>query len=290
MREPLIVESYPLYLQLFRRGPPHLREMLLPLRRHRLGDVVGHPDRQTPGPLIGPRAERLEVAHHSRDEVGDRLAGAAVVGGEGLEQRLGVFVAAMLAPHHGKDAELGVARRAAEDFHGVGVFFRREVVFGNQLWGDGGFGHGKIFNSIKLFNSRVNFRAKLNFNPNKVKLSVALGNQKPKSTGSPLRSFNQNCQIASVGRPIQIATFPTNAGNLPTNIVRRKMGNGSFPVNAVTRPAGVVSPPTTVECSVLAIVTFPADIECLPVAAVSLPAGIDCLVLTIETFPTRKKL
>jgi hypothetical protein len=26
----------------------------------------------------------------------------------------------------------------------MGVFFRREVVFGNQLWGDGGFGHGKI--------------------------------------------------------------------------------------------------------------------------------------------------
>jgi hypothetical protein len=25
----------------------------------------------------------------------------------------------------------------------VGVFFRREVVFGNQLWGDGGFGHVK---------------------------------------------------------------------------------------------------------------------------------------------------
>jgi hypothetical protein len=25
----------------------------------------------------------------------------------------------------------------------VGVFFRREVVFGNQLWGDGGFGHFK---------------------------------------------------------------------------------------------------------------------------------------------------
>ena len=66
------------------------------------------------------------------------------LGGEGFEQRLGVFVAAMLAPHHGKDAELGVARRATEDFHGVGVFFRREVVLGNQLWGNGGFGHGKI--------------------------------------------------------------------------------------------------------------------------------------------------
>jgi hypothetical protein len=26
----------------------------------------------------------------------------------------------------------------------VGVFFRREVVFGNQLWGNGGFGHGKL--------------------------------------------------------------------------------------------------------------------------------------------------
>jgi hypothetical protein len=25
----------------------------------------------------------------------------------------------------------------------VGVFFRREVVFGNQLWGDGGFSHVK---------------------------------------------------------------------------------------------------------------------------------------------------
>ena len=81
------------------------------------------------------------------------------LGGEGLEQRLGVFVAAMLAPHHGKDAELGVARRAAEDFHGVGIFFRREVVFGNQLWGDGGFGHGKILQlfCVKNFYCQQNF-------------------------------------------------------------------------------------------------------------------------------------
>jgi hypothetical protein len=158
-------------------------------------------------------------------------------------------------------------------------------VLGNQLWGDGGFGHGKIFNSIKLFNSRVNFRAKLNFNPNKVKLSAALGNQKPKSTVKPLRSFNSNFQTASVGRRIQTATFPTVAGNVPTNIVSRKMGNGGFPVNAVTRPADAVSLPTTIECSVLAIVTFPADAECLPVAVVSLPAGIDCLVLTTESLP-----
>jgi len=77
------------------------------------------------------------------------------LGGEGFEQRLGVFVAAMLAPHHGKDAELGVARRAAEDFHGVGVFFRREVVLGNQLWGDGGFGHGKILIKCDCLNGFV---------------------------------------------------------------------------------------------------------------------------------------
>jgi len=63
------------------------------------------------------------------------------LGGERLEQRARVFVAAMLAPHHGEDAQLGVARRAAEDLLRLGVFVRREVVLGNQLWGDGGFGH-----------------------------------------------------------------------------------------------------------------------------------------------------
>ena len=65
------------------------------------------------------------------------------LGGERLEQRARVFVAAMLAPHHGKDAQLGVARRAAEDFHGVGVFFRREVVLRDEFECDGGFGHEK---------------------------------------------------------------------------------------------------------------------------------------------------
>jgi hypothetical protein len=63
------------------------------------------------------------------------------LGGKRLEQRARVFVAAMLAPHHGEDAQLGVARRAAEDLLRLGVFVRREVVLGNQLWGDGGFGH-----------------------------------------------------------------------------------------------------------------------------------------------------
>jgi len=43
---------------------------------------------------------------------------------------------------------------------------------------------GKYFNSFEHCNSHVKFRAKLNSNLNKVKLSVALGNQKPKSNGS----------------------------------------------------------------------------------------------------------
>ena len=83
------------------------------------------------------------------NDAGVFLAGAdqdfGRLGGEGFEQRPGVFVAAMLAPHHGENAQLGVARLAsAKNLFGVGVFFRREVVFGNQFRGDGGFGHGKI--------------------------------------------------------------------------------------------------------------------------------------------------
>src|SRR5450432_665690 len=67
------------------------------------------------------------------------------LGGKSLKQRARVFVTAMLAPHDGENAQLGVAWRAtAEDFFGVGVFFRRQIVFGDELGCDGGFGHGKI--------------------------------------------------------------------------------------------------------------------------------------------------
>jgi hypothetical protein len=64
------------------------------------------------------------------------------LGGKSLQQRARVFVAAMLAPHHGKNSQLGVARLAsAEDFPGVRVFFRRQIVFGDEFGCDGGFGH-----------------------------------------------------------------------------------------------------------------------------------------------------
>ncbi len=64
------------------------------------------------------------------------------LGRERLQQRTRVFVAAMLAPHDGKNSQLGVARlAAAEDFFGVRVFFRRQIVFGDEFGCDGGFSH-----------------------------------------------------------------------------------------------------------------------------------------------------
>ncbi len=64
--------------------------------------------------------------------------------GKGFEQRARVFVTAMLAPHDREDAQLGIARHAAEETLDVGILLRREVVFGNQFGGDGGFGHLKM--------------------------------------------------------------------------------------------------------------------------------------------------
>jgi hypothetical protein len=65
------------------------------------------------------------------------------LGGERLEQRASIFVAAMLAPHDGENAQLGVAwRAAAEDFPSVGVFAWRQIMFGDKFGCDGGFGHG----------------------------------------------------------------------------------------------------------------------------------------------------
>ena len=67
---------------------------------------------------------------------------------EGFQQRAGVLVAAMLTPHHRENSQFGVARFAtAEDFLGVSIFFRRQVVFGNQFRCDGRFSHRKSFKS-----------------------------------------------------------------------------------------------------------------------------------------------
>ncbi len=69
--------------------------------------------------------------------------------GKVLSRRLGVFVAAMLAPHDGKIPARCSSARVAEDFFGVRVFLRRQIVFGDEFGCDGGFGHGKNFTNKK---------------------------------------------------------------------------------------------------------------------------------------------
>ena len=64
-------------------------------------------------------------------------------GGESFEERAGVFVGAMLAPHDGEDAQLGVAGLAAKKALDLRVLFGSEIVLLDQFRGDGGFGHGK---------------------------------------------------------------------------------------------------------------------------------------------------
>ena len=49
-------------------------------------------------------------------------------GGKGLEERAGVLVGAMLAPHDGEDAQFGVAGFAAEQGLDLAVFIGSEIV------------------------------------------------------------------------------------------------------------------------------------------------------------------
>ena len=63
------------------------------------------------------------------------------LGREGLQQRPGVLVGTMLAPHHGEDAQLGVVGLTADDLLDLRVFVRREVVLLDQFGRDRGFLH-----------------------------------------------------------------------------------------------------------------------------------------------------
>ncbi len=53
---------------------------------------------------------------------------AGRLGGKVLEQRAGVLVGAMLAPHDGENSQFGVTRFAAEDAFDLAVLLRREIV------------------------------------------------------------------------------------------------------------------------------------------------------------------
>jgi hypothetical protein len=46
------------------------------------------------------------------------------------------FVGAVLAPHHGEDAELGDVGIAAEDFLDAGIFVAGDTVFGGDFGSD----------------------------------------------------------------------------------------------------------------------------------------------------------
>ena len=64
------------------------------------------------------------------------------LGGKGLEERPGVFVGAMLAPHDGEDAQFGVSRFASKQRLDLLVLLGSEIVLLDQFRSDGWFGHG----------------------------------------------------------------------------------------------------------------------------------------------------
>ena len=62
-------------------------------------------------------------------------------GGEFFQLTLGVFIGAMLAPHHGENAEFGEVGIATEDGLDAGKFVGCEAMFGNQFGCKSGLGH-----------------------------------------------------------------------------------------------------------------------------------------------------
>ena len=135
-----------------------------PLKRRRTSGVGDFAETQRVDRANRPRPHREDIAHNAADSRGgalERLDGARMVvrldfegdgqtvadvddagvflagadqdsrrpGGKGLEERLCVFIGAMLAPHHGEYAQFGVRRLAAEDLLDVPVFLRSQAVF-----------------------------------------------------------------------------------------------------------------------------------------------------------------
>src|ERR1019366_426179 len=60
-----------------------------------------------------------------------------------LQVQAGALVRAVLAPHHRKYAQLGVARFAAEDIDDLAVFLRRQLMLGHQLGSHDGGTHAR---------------------------------------------------------------------------------------------------------------------------------------------------
>src|SRR5438094_6877343 len=64
------------------------------------------------------------------------------LGRKSFEQRSGVLVGAMFAPHRRENAQFGVIRFAAEDFPDTREFLRSQAVFFDEFWSDGRVAHG----------------------------------------------------------------------------------------------------------------------------------------------------
>src|SRR6185503_11059762 len=92
--------------------------------------VVVRLDLEGDSPAVG-ESEHARVLARSLNHLGSR-------GWEGLQDRPGVLVRAVLAPQGGEDAQLGERGCSAEQRFDARVLFGREVVFLDQLWRDGG--------------------------------------------------------------------------------------------------------------------------------------------------------
>src|SRR5688572_3754000 len=97
------------------------------------------------GALIGLDERRVVVTFHLErhsepaadvDDTGifpRPLQNVAAFSGKVFEKIARAFVATMLGPHHGENAQLRIVRFAPESFYDLLVFVRRESVAGNEL-------------------------------------------------------------------------------------------------------------------------------------------------------------
>ncbi len=100
------------------------------------------------GALIGLDVARMVVALHLEDAgeavadvdhagvLAGALDDAGARGRQAAQMHLGGFVGAVLVPHRREDAELGEARRAADQIEDAGVLVGLEAMFGDELGGD----------------------------------------------------------------------------------------------------------------------------------------------------------
>ena len=115
---------------------------------------AAHASRRT---LIGFDVGRVVVAFHFEDQrlavadINDAriLARAAdhlrAFGRQGTQPFLRRFVGTVFVPHGRKDAQFGKGGFAPDDIQNTLIFFGVDAVAGNQVLGDGWFGHGARF-------------------------------------------------------------------------------------------------------------------------------------------------